>query len=232
MKKYLVEIILAIVFIIVLIVYNNFVNPRDTLTKEEVAEYVSKIDQNLNMPEPMRTEFLNRVRAFGEADNGEAIYLANIFHENNKAEMKAAMWDGLDIQLKEDGGKTHEVYLDVVKEMIIPKGIWPAIMTSPTQTGHGKTNIAGFFPGFDEWTEININRYPSRRTILELFSDPKYLEVMPYKLVGLKLMTIPTNLRVQFPDLRLALGTIFLIVFLVVGWIREVLRKTKNMQTQ
>lgn len=225
MKKYLVEIILAIVFIIVLIIYNNFVNPGDTLTKDEVAEYVSKIDQNLNMPEPMRTEFLNRVRFFGETDNGEAIYLANIFHENDKAEMEAAMWDGLDIQLKEDGGAAHEVYLEVVKKMIIPKGIWPAIMTNPTGTGSGKTNISGFFPGFDDWTEININRYPSRRTILELFSDPEYLEVMPYKLVGLKLITVPTNLRVQFPDLRLALGAISLIILLAVGWIREALRK-------
>ena len=44
-------------------------------------------------------------------------------------------------------------------------------------TGGGltKTNVAGFYPGFDEWTEININRYPGRRTILELFSDPIYL---------------------------------------------------------
>ena len=75
--------------------------------------------------------------------------------------------------------------------------------------------------GYDDWNEININRYPSRRTILELFSNPKYLEVMPYKLVGLKLMTVPTDLRFQLPDLRLALGTVFLIILLAVGWIRS-----------
>ena len=94
--------------------------------------------------------------------------------------------------------------------------------------GGGKTNVAGFHPGFDEWTEININRYPSRRTILELFSDPIYLEVMPYKLVGLRLLTVPTDLRFQFPDLRLALGTLLLIVWMAVGWVRSTRRRTSK----
>ena len=62
LKKYLVEIILAVVFIIILIVFNNFVNPGDKLTKEEVAAFISQIDKNLNMPEPMRTEHLIRIR--------------------------------------------------------------------------------------------------------------------------------------------------------------------------
>jgi hypothetical protein len=93
--------------------------------------------------------------------------------------------------------------------------------------GPDKTNISGFYPGFDEWTEININRYPSRRTILELFSDPTYLKVMPYKLVGLRLLTVPTSLRFQLPDLRLALGSLLLMIFMAVGWIRAA-RRGKN----
>ena len=230
LKKYKVEAILAAVFLIVLMIFNNFVSPGDKMTKEEVNGYISKIDAGLQMPEPMRTEFLNRVEYWALADDGEPVYLANIFHENTSEELKASVWEGLDIEILEDGHASHEVYLKVVKKLIIPKGVWPAIGTKTQDMGNGKTNIAGFFPGFDEWTEININRYPSRRTIMELFSNPDYLKVMPYKLVGLKLLTVPTNLRFQFPNLPVALGTIFLIIILIVGWSGEILRNKKTIK--
>lgn len=230
LKKYLVEIILAVIFLITLMIFNNFVSPGDKMTKDEVDGYISKIDAGLQMPEPMRAEFLSRVKFWALADDGEPVYLANIFHENTSEELKAAVWEGLDIEIMADGHASHEVYLEVVKKLIIPKGVWPAIGTITQDLGDGKTNIAGFYPGFDEWTEININRYPSRRTIMELFSDPTYLKVMPYKLVGLKLLTVPTNLRFQFPNLPVAMGTIFLIIILIVGWTRELLRNKKTIK--
>jgi hypothetical protein len=43
-------------------------------------------------------------------------------------------------------------------------------------------------------------------------------------LVGLRLLTVPTTLRFQLPDLRLALGSVLLVIFLAVGWIREARR--------
>ena len=43
---------------------------------------------------------------------------------------------------------------------------------------------------------------------------------MPYKLVGLRLLTVPVSLRFQLPDLRPALGSVSLMIFLAVGWIR------------
>jgi hypothetical protein len=180
------------------------------MTKDEVAGYVARIEQGLQMPEPMRSEFIARVRAWGEADDGQPVYLANIFHANDAREMSKAMWPGLDITPAADGEKTHEIYLEAVKPLILPKGVWPAIGTRAQGVGvSNKTNVAGFHPGFDEWTEININRYPGRRTILQLFSHPTYLKVMPYKLVGLRLLTV-----------RLALGSVLLMIFLAVGWIR------------
>lgn len=224
-KRYKFELILGAAFLAVLIAYSNFVS-TSTLTPAEVDQYVAKIDQGLNMPEPMRSEFLARVRAWGEADDGEPVYLANIFHFNDSAEMKEVMWNGANITPKADGAKTHDVYLEVVKPLIIPAGVWPVIGTdTQAMGGPGKSNLAGFYQGYDDWSEVNINRYPGRRSILELFSHPAYLEVMPYKLVGLKLMTIPTSARFILPDLRLALGATLLIVFLLTGWIRCALRK-------
>jgi hypothetical protein len=229
MKTYRVEIILGTVFLIVFLAYCYFVSPGPKLTSEEVAAFVARIDHGLKMPEPMRSEFLARVKAWGEDDDGGPVYLANIFHANDAAEMQKAMWPGLDIKPAADGEKTHEIYLDAVKPLILPKGVWPAFGTRAQGMGTpDKTNIAGFYPGFDAWTEININRYPSRRTVLELFSHPTYLKVMPYKLVGLKLITVPVSARFVLPDLRLALGTVLLIVFFAVGWIRSARRNPRS----
>ena len=71
----------------------------------------------------------------GEADNGDLVYLANIFHANDAAEMHKAIWPGLDIQPNDDGEKTHEVYLNAVKPLILPKGVWPAIGTRAQGVG-------------------------------------------------------------------------------------------------
>jgi len=60
------------------------VSPGPKLTREEVAAYVPKIEQGLTMPEPDRSEFLARVRAWGEADDGGPVYLANISHFNER----------------------------------------------------------------------------------------------------------------------------------------------------
>jgi hypothetical protein len=215
------EAILGAVLLAVLLCYCYFVSAGPKLTREEVDSFVAQIDKNLQMPEPARTEFLTRVRAWGYADDGGATHLANVFHFNDPAEMATAMWPGLEITPEADGEKTHAVYLEAVRPLILPKGVWPAIGTRAQGVGiSNKSNVAGFYPGFDEWSEININRYRDRRTIMELFSNPEYLRVMPYKLVGLRLLTVPVSLRFQLPDLRLALGSVLLMVFLAAGWIR------------
>jgi hypothetical protein len=83
MKRYRFELILGAVFLAVVLAYCYFVSSGPKLTPEEVAEFVATIDQDLQMPEPTRTEFLARVKAWGEADDGGPVYLANIFHAND-----------------------------------------------------------------------------------------------------------------------------------------------------
>jgi hypothetical protein len=70
------------------------------------------------MPEPDRSEFLARVRAWGEADDGGPVYLANIFHLKDPIEP----WPGHDIK-PAAAETTHQVYLDAVKPLIVPQGI-------------------------------------------------------------------------------------------------------------
>ena len=41
-----------------------------------------------------------------------------------------------------------------------------------------KTNLEGLASETDSWTQVNVNRYPSRRAVLELLSSPRYMQVM------------------------------------------------------
>src|SRR3990172_4224915 len=126
MKRYRFELILGAVFLALVLAYCYFVSSGPKLTPEEVAEFVAKIDQELQMPEPTRTEFLARLRAWGEADDVGPVYLANIFHANDAEEMSKAIWPGPDIKAGADGEKTPGIFPEAVKPLIPPKGVLPA----------------------------------------------------------------------------------------------------------
>ena len=78
MRRYRLELMLGTVFLAVFLVFYLKVSPGPKLTREEVAAYVPKIEQGLTMPEPDRSEFIARVRAWGEADDrgsgGHGVY--------------------------------------------------------------------------------------------------------------------------------------------------------------
>ena len=44
-----------------------------------------------------------------------------------------------------------------------------------------KTNMEGFEPEVDGWSQINLNRWPEQARDFEMLADPAYLKVMPYK---------------------------------------------------
>jgi hypothetical protein len=58
------------------------------------------------------------------ADRGRPVYQANIFHFKDAAELQQAKWSGLESQRKADGTVTHDFYLNAIKPLILPKGVW------------------------------------------------------------------------------------------------------------
>jgi len=48
--------------------------------------------------------------------------------------------------------------------------------------------------------------------------------VLPYKTATMKLLLIPMDGALSVPDLRLLLGGAFMLVFLLVGWLRALRR--------
>jgi hypothetical protein len=73
------------------------------------------------------------------------------------------------------------------------------------------------------WGNMTVVRYPSRRTFLKLISHPAYAPLAPYKFIAVELDLVPVSSGTIVPDLRWLVGGGFVIVFLLVGWIRPAL---------
>ena len=82
------------------------------------------------------------------------------------------------------------------------------------------SNLLGYERSVDDWSQVLVVRYPSRRAFLALLSNPAYLDVMPYKLASLNVALVPVRAELVIPDLRWIVGLVLLAVFLGVGWLR------------
>ena len=70
------------------------------------------------------------------------------------------------------------------------------------------------------WGNMTVVRYPSRRTFLKLISHPAYAPLAAYKFVAVELDLVPVSRGMMVPDLRWLVGGGFVIIFLLVAWLR------------
>ena len=70
---------------------------------------------------------------------------------------------------------------------------------------------------------MTVVRYPNRRTFLKLISHPTYAPLAPYKFIAVELDLVPVSSGTVAPDLRWLVGGGFVIVFLLIEWIRPTL---------
>lgn len=67
--------------------------------------------------------------------------------------------------------------------------------------------------GAEAWTDAAVMRYRSRRTLVDILSNPEFYERHDFKLAGLeKTIAYPIEPRIYLGDLRLILGLLLLAV--------------------
>ncbi|MBP6683353.1 MAG: hypothetical protein KA159_08550, partial [Halioglobus sp.] len=72
----------------------------------------------------------------------------------------------------------------------------------------------------DNWSRVIVMRYPSRRAVLELFANPAYAPLEPYKMTALQVVLVPTQGDLVIPELRWLVGGVLLLLFFLIGWLR------------
>jgi hypothetical protein len=219
MKRYLVEFVLGAVLVVVFFGVSAW-QSASTLSKSEVDRYIGILEKSVPVEWEERNEFLTRMRAWGESDDGRPVFMLNVmrFYEQIK------QFPGVPTTMKPIEANAH--YEDVVVPILLRSGAYPTVGGDSMRisSGQKKSNLIVFEPELDNWDRVLVVRYPGRRTFFDLVTNPEYLKVMPYKLASLKVVLTPVSGEIVVPDVRWIVAGSCLGIFLLVCWIRAVRR--------
>ena len=181
------------------------------LTQAEIDRYVAIIEK-LPLPEKAVQAFIARLRAWAEADDGKPVYMFNLIHFFPKLQPFPSAPDFK--------GTPEQANAHYERSLI---WLWLSHASYPTFIGAPQAkNLINIQPE-RSWGNMTVVRYPNRRTFLKLISHPTYALLAPYKFIALDLDLVPVSSGTIVPDLRWFVGGGFVIIFLLVGWMRPAL---------
>jgi hypothetical protein len=181
------------------------------LTQPEIDQYIASIEK-LPLPENAVQAFIARLRPWAEADDGKPVYMFNLIHFFPKLQPFPG---GPDFK-----GTPEQANAHYEKSLI---WLWLSHASYPTFIGAVQAkNLINMQPE-RTWGNMTVVRYPNRRTFLKLISHPTYAPLAPYKFIALDLDLVPVSRGTIVPDLRWLVGGGFVIVFLLVEWVRPTL---------
>ncbi len=213
------ELVLALVFAVIFGLFCAWQSPGHRLTAAELNGYLAKIDAGAQLSAAEKAGLLARLRAWGEADDGGPVYMYNLMRYHDAVRQPP----GLPV-VGDTPEEVNDYYEDKATDLLLKSGSYPVISNLPQgvrSADFDGTNLIDYREAVDHWDRLLVVRYTSRRAFLELISDPRYLEVMPYKFAAVEVALVPTSAEVLIPDLRVLLGGILLALFLLVGWVRS-----------
>jgi hypothetical protein len=220
------NIVIGVVLLILWALFaNRYYGPTDPLTSEEMDQYMEKIQQMFirngvpdgNGKGTTAEEFaatLAAFRQFGDSDDGKPIYMINmmkwrdqaIFNETNKEHRGMTVEDA------------DHAYTSQLKPILAENWSHIAYLS---KTIPNAVNI-GFYDGdVDDWGEVGIFRYSSRRDFMNMMASEKYQAMMHFKLASMGWIAIvpsqPHDLMFNpMPNTPVLLGFVFIIGYLIV----------------
>jgi len=219
MNSHRFEIALAAIFLCIFAGFFLWQTPSLTgakLSEEETDRYITAIDTQLPFPPADKKESLDRLRAWGRADDGKPVYMLNLmrYFPQIRTYEGAPAFDGTPEE-------SNRFYENKVAPLLFKNGGYPLVGGKTQQK-----NLVGHEPAEDDWSRVVVVRYPSRRAFLSLLADPAYAPNLPFKMIALHLALVPVSGDLLIPDLRLVVGATLLALFLAIGWFRTVRRKS------
>ena len=193
------------------------------LSPADVDRYIGVLERDAPPELEDREEFIARLRAWAENDDGQPVYMLNLMRFFDQLRP----FPGAPVT-----GTPQEAnarYEKAVTPMLLKKGGYPVVAGAATKVkgGQGRaSNLMVYRPDLDNWDRVLVVRYPGRRVFLELITSPDYLKVMPCKLASLEVVLTPVSGQLVVPDARWIAGAIGLANLLLVGWIHAA-RRTK-----
>jgi hypothetical protein len=125
--------------------------------------------------------------------------------------------------------EANNYYEEVATPLLLKSGAYPLVSGETTRIRPSQkvSNLIVHEAPLDNWDRVLVVRYPGRRSFFNLVTNSEYLRVMPYKLASLNVILTPLKGELVIPDLRWIAGGVCCAIFLLVGWVRAVLRNRK-----
>jgi len=218
MRRYRVELALAALMALLLAFVWHWQVPGRTLTTADVDGYIRRIDAGVELPGNEKADLLAHLRSWGEADDGQPVFMLNLMRYYDTAR---SMPGRPDITGSPRDLNNH--YEAVAMPKLFKLGAYPLFAGEPEGVPGGaqpRTNISGFEDPLENWGRVLVVRYPDRRAFFELLSDPDYIKVLPYKFAALKVMLLPMHDEIVVPDLRWQAAALSVAVVALVAIVR------------
>jgi uncharacterized protein (DUF1330 family) len=214
LKRYRFEVVFGLGLLAGFMAFRRWQNPglRGKLTAAEIDRYMAAL-QTLDAPADVKPQFLIRLRRWMESDDGASFYNLNVMRFRPRLQRGQS-----DPEFNGTPEASNAHYEATVSPMLLKIGAYPTFAGNVSEP-----NLVGYGDDVDNWSRIAVVRYPSRRALLDLLTDPVYQRAERYKVMALdQLLLIPVNGQIVLPDATWLAGAASVIAFLTAALLRAV----------
>lgn len=192
-KRKLLWLVPATFYVLFVIWYTDFGGP---LSDEEVDTFVATLQARDADPET-----LSRLEGFLRNDSGRQFLMLNALDMNDNPR---------DVEGAAPGESADQLMARYMEHMIpelLKRACHPVILG---EAAYSAIDLVGI-EGAEQWTGGAFFRYRSRRSFMEIVSNPAIVDKHQFKLAALnKTIAYPVETTIYLGDLRLLLGLLLL----------------------
>lgn len=194
-RRALLWLVPLLVFLLFSAWYTDMAGP---LKPDEIERFSKKLRENGGSEESIA-----RIREFMEADTGRQFLMVNVIDMNE---------DPPDVPGAAPGESAQQLmgrYMEHMYPALLLRASHPVMMGTAIFSNMDTVGITGA----DNWTMGALMRYRSRRTLMEIVTNPAFMGSHEFKMAALdKTIAYPIEMNLYYSDLRLLLGLLLLSV--------------------
>lgn len=194
-RRALLWLVPLLVFLLFSAWYTDMAGP---LKPDEIERFSKKLRENGGSEESIA-----RIREFMEADTGRQFLMVNVIDMNE---------DPPDVPGAAPGESAQQLmgrYMEHMYPALLLRASHPVMMGTAIFSNMDTVGITGA----DNWTMGALMRYRSRRTLMEIVTNPAFMGSHEFKMAALdKTIAYPIEMNLYYSDLRLMLGLLLLSV--------------------
>jgi hypothetical protein len=215
------EIGMAVVLLAVYAVFYVWQTPglvQGPLTSAEVERYLGALDEHMDAPPEAKRQFIADLRAWGATDDGAPVYMVNLLRYHGALLRWAGSPGFKDAPTPQ---QANDLYERSLAPLAFAMGVYP-IFNGAAQ---GR-NLIDHDAAADNWDRAAVMRFPSRRDFMKWASDPGFGRLFAYKYAAVEVALVPATAELLIPDLRVLVGAVLLIAYLLACLLRTLRNAT------